>query len=121
MRKLLLRLLINALALYIAVQIVPGIQATGSWPTFLAMALILGAVNALARPLVALLTCPLIILTLGLFTLVINGLMLWLAGSLGASLGLGFQVQGFEAAFLGGLVIGVVNWILTLLLGDDRD
>ena len=121
MRRLLLRLLVNALGLYIAVQLLrPGISATGGWVTYVVIALILGLVNALVRPLLALLTSPIIILTLGLFTLVINGLMLWLAGAIGTALGLGFEVHGFVPAFLGALVLSVVNWAFTLLIGDLR-
>lgn len=120
MRRLLVRLLINALGLYIAVQLVPGIQATGPWTTFLFMALILGLANALVRPMLAILTGPLIVLTLGLFLLVINALVLWLAGYAGSTLGLGFRVAGFVPAFWGALVIGAVNWAMTILVGDHR-
>ena len=120
MRRLLLRLLINALGLYIAVRFVPGVRSEGSWLTFIALALILGIANALVRPLLALLTCPLIILTLGLFTLVINALVLWLAGSVGASLGLSFEVDGFVPAFWAALLLSLVNWVATMLLGDTR-
>jgi len=74
--------------------------------------------SGLIRPLLTFLTCPLIILTLGLFTLVINALVLWLAGTVGQALGLGFHVEGFTAAFFGALILSLVNWILTLLVGD---
>jgi putative membrane protein len=113
-------LLINGLGLYIAVQVVPGLRAEGSWVTFLTMALILGLVNALVRPVLTILAGPLILITLGLFSLVINALMLWLAGVIGSGLGLGFQVAGFVPAFWGALVLGVVNWTMTLLLGEHR-
>lgn len=84
------------------------------------MALIFGLVNALIRPILKFLTCPLIMLTLGLFTLVINALMLLLASWLGRQLGLGFYVEGFwPAAFLGALVISVVSFVLTMLIGDE--
>ncbi len=121
MRRLVLRLLINALGLYIAVRFVPGVRSEGSWLTFIVMALILGVANTLIRPLLALLTCPLIILTLGLFTLVINALVLWLAGSIGASLGLRFQVDGFVPAFWAALLLSLVNWIATMLLDTRRE
>ncbi len=120
MRRLLLRLLINAIALYLAVVFVPGIRSEGSWVTFLAMAVIFGLVNALVRPILAFLSGLVILLTLGLFSLVINALMLWLAGYLGTALGLSFSVEGFVPAFLGALVISLVNWVLTLLVGDHR-
>ena len=119
-QKLLLRWLINGVALYVAAKLVPGIHADGGWPVLVFMALIFGLVNALIRPILKFLTCPLIMLTLGLFTLVINALMLQLASWLGRQLGLGFYVAGFwPAAFLGALVISVVSFILTMLIGDD--
>ena len=120
MRRLLLHLLINVLGLFLAVRVVPGISASGGWVTLLVMALILGVVNTLVRPLLRLLSCPLIVLTLGLFTLVINALMLWLAGTIGTNLGLGFAVEGFGPAFWGALLISVVNWALSLLFDDGR-
>jgi len=86
MNKFLMRLAINAIALYAAVKIVPGITAQNmNWLAFLGLALIFGLLNALLRPLLKLLTCPLIILTLGLFTLLINTFLFYLAGNLGTS------------------------------------
>ncbi len=120
MRRLLVRLLANALGLYLAVTLVPGVRWDGSWTTLFIMAVIFGLVNALVRPLLALVTCPVIVLTLGLFTLVINGLMLWLSAAIGGALGLNFFVDGFVPGFWGALVISLVNWVLTLLLGDHR-
>lgn len=120
MRRLLLRLLFNAVGLYIAVQVVPGLRSSESWLGFLGMALILGVVNALVRPILTIVTGPLILLTLGLFLLVINALMLWLAGAIGSHLGLGFRVDGFGAAFWGALVLAIVNWALTIIVGDHR-
>ena len=120
--KLLLRWLINGVALYVAAKLVPGIHADGGWPVLVLMALIFGLVNALIRPILKFLTCPLIMLTLGLFTLVINALMLQLASWLGRQLGLGFYVAGFWPAFWGALVISVVSFVLTMLIGDeDKD
>ncbi|MBL7183337.1 MAG: phage holin family protein [Anaerolineae bacterium] len=118
-QKLLLRWLINAVALYVAAELVPGIQTDGGWQVLLLMALIFGLVNALIRPILKFLTCPLIMLTLGLFTLVINALMLQLASWLGRQLDLGFYVRNFWSAFLGALVISVVSFVLTMLIGDD--
>jgi putative membrane protein len=74
--------------------------------------------NVLVRPILKLLTCPLILLTLGLFTFVINALMLWLTGAVSETMGLGFHVEGFVAAFLGALVVTVVNLILSVILPD---
>jgi len=121
MRKLLLRWLINGVALYVAAELVRGIDVRGGWMALAVMALIFGLVNALIRPILKLLTCPLIILTLGLFTLVINALMLMLASWLGRQLGLGFYVAGFWPALLGALVISVVSFGLNLLIGDEDE
>jgi len=119
-QNLLLRWLINGVALYVAAELVPGIYADGGWPVLVLMALIFGLVNALIRPTLKFLTCPLIVLTLGLFTLVINALMLQLASWLGRQLGLGFYVAGFWPAFWGALVISVVSFVLTMLIGDEN-
>ena len=120
MRKLLLRWLINGVALYLAAELVRGIDVVGSWVVLAVMALIFGLVNALIRPILKFLTCPLILLTLGLFTLVINALMLQLASRLGRLFDLGFYVKDFRSAFWGALVISVVSFVLTLLIGDDE-
>jgi len=121
MRRILLRWLINALALAAAVEVIGGIHADGGWPVIIGVAAIFGLVNALIRPLITLLTCPLIVLTLGLFTLVINALMLILASWLGRLFGLGFYVDGFWAAFWGSLVVSAVSIALTLLIGEEKD
>ena len=121
MRKLLLRWLINGVALYVAAELVRGIDVKGGWLALAVMALIFGLVNALIRPILKLLTCPLIILTLGLFTLVINALMLQLAAWLGRQFDLGFYVRNFWSALLGALVISVVSFVLTMLIGDEDE
>jgi putative membrane protein len=118
-QKLLLRWLINGVALYVAAELVRGIDIKGGWLALAVMALIFGLVNALIRPILKFLTCPLIMLTLGLFTLVINALMLQLAAWLGRQFGIGFYVAGFWPAILGALVISVVSFVLTMLIGDD--
>jgi len=121
MRKLLLRWLINGVALYMAAELVRGIDVKGGWLALAIMALVFGLVNALIRPILKLLTCPLIILTLGLFTLVINALMLMLASWLGRQLGIGFYVAGFWPALWGALVISVVSFVLNLLIGNKEE
>ncbi|MEW5717541.1 MAG: phage holin family protein [Chloroflexota bacterium] len=122
MRHLLLRLIINAIALFVATQVgIPGLRFDGDWKTIAIVALIFGLVNALIRPLLALLTCPLILLTLGLFTLVINALMLALTGWLAQQFNLGFVVDGFWAAFVGALVVSIVSWALTLVVGEEHE
>jgi putative membrane protein len=122
MRNLLLRLVINAIALFAATQVgIPGLRFDGDWKTIVVVAFIFGLVNALIRPLLALLTCPLILLTLGLFTLVINALMLALTGWVAQQFNLGFTVDGFWAAFVGALVVSLVSWALTLVTGEERE
>jgi putative membrane protein len=117
---LVLRLLINAAALWAATRIVSGVSFTGDWRLLLGVAIVFGALNLLVRPVLKLLTFPLLILTLGLFTFVLNAVMLWLTSALSDAFGLGFHVQGFVAAFLGALVVSVVNFALSLVLMPDR-
>ena len=115
---LLLRLLINAAALWAATQLVPGISFMGDWRLLFVVALIFGILNALVRPVLFILTLPFLIVTLGLFTLVLNALMLWLTSAVSEALGLGFQVAGFWAAFLGALVVSVVSFALSLFVAS---
>lgn len=119
MTKFFLRWAITVIAIYAAVMIVPGINFDGNWTGMLWLALIMGLLNALVRPLLKLLTCPLIILTLGLFTLVINTLIFQLTSAIGQSFGIGIMVDGFGSAFLGGLVVSAVSIALNLVLRDE--
>ncbi len=119
MTKFIVRWAINAVALYAAVLIVPGIALRGTWVDVLWLALIFGLLNALVRPLLTFLTCPLIILTLGLFTLVINTGMLMLTSKIGQSLGFGLMVEGFWPALLGSLVISIVSVIMSVIFRDE--
>ncbi len=122
MRSLILRLIINAIALFVAARLVPGIAFTeGDWVTILFVALIFGVVNALVAPVIKLLTCPLILLTLGLFTFIINALMLLLTAWLSRLLKLGFVVDGFGAAFWGAVVISIVSFLLSWLVKENGD
>lgn len=115
------RLFVNAAALWVATQIVPGVGYQGGWLPFLVVALIFGIINATLRPLTKILTCPLILLTLGLFALIVNGLMLWLTSSVSSALGLGFRVDGFWAAFWGGVVVSIVSMLLSMFVrAPDR-
>jgi putative membrane protein len=120
MRHLLLRWIINAIALAVAATFVSGIHVDGGWLVLALVALIFGLVNALIRPVVALLTCPLIILTLGLFTLVINAAMLLFASWIAGLLGIGFTVDGFWPAFWGGLVISIVSFVLSMIVHEGH-
>jgi len=113
-----IRLLVNAAALWVATRVVPGVTYTGGPLPMLAVALVFGVMNAILRPIAIVLTFPILILTLGLFTLVINGVMLWLTSSLSGALGLGFHVRGFWPAFWGALVVTVVSWALSMLIRD---
>jgi putative membrane protein len=104
--------------LWVATRIVPGVSYDGGWILFVGVALVFGVVNAFVRPVAKILTFPLVIITLGLFLLVINGFMLWLTGALSDALNLGFHVQGFLAAFLGALVVSIVSGLLSLMTAE---
>lgn len=122
MKKFIIRILINAVALFAAVAIMrnSGIHAQDTnWVAFLGLALIFGLINALIKPVLKFLTCPLIILTLGLGTLLINTLLFWLAGWVGTAFGIGFTVDGFMPAFLGALIVSIVSIFLSALLRDE--
>ena len=125
---ILLRLVINAVALLVTAWIVPGIYlgAAGphptqhDWVTLLIVALIFGLVNAVIRPIIFLLSLPLTIITLGLFTFVINAFMLLLTSWIAQGMGLGFRVDGFLPALLGALIISVVSFVLSRVLSKPR-
>lgn len=123
MTNFLIKTLANAAALLAATWLIQDIALTGSdtaenTVTLIVVALIFGLVNFVVKPLLKLLSLPLLILTLGLFTLVINALMLMLTSWLSDVFELSFQVNGFGAAFLGGLVISIVSWALNMVLPD---
>ncbi|HEY9089874.1 MAG TPA: phage holin family protein [Anaerolineaceae bacterium] len=123
MGKFLVRWLINAVALYAAVWLLKDNGINAQSTNLLAivwLALIFGLVNALIKPIIGFLTCPLIILTLGLGTLLINTLMFYLAGLIGNNFGVGFTVDGFVPAFLGALIVSVVSFLLNSFLRDER-
>ncbi len=112
------RWLVNAAALWVATRLVPGVTYAGGWLPLLGVALVFGVVNAFIRPVAKILTFPLIILTLGLFSFVVNGLMLWLTSALSGALDLGFHVGGFWASFFGALVVSLVSTLLSMLMAD---
>lgn len=121
MERFLIRLAVNSVALYLAVNIVDGIHSQpNSWVSFVLLALIFGLVNALLKPILTIMSCPLIILTLGLGTLLINTLMFYLAGIIGTNFGVGFTVDGFLPAFLGALVVSIVSFLLSALIGGNN-
>ena len=119
MTKFIIRWAINAVGLYAAVWLVDGIEYLGDWTGILWLALIIGLLNALVRPLLKFLTCPLIILTLGLVTLVINTVMLLLTRTIGQSLGIGLSVDGFWSALLGSLIMSIVSIVMSLIFRDE--
>ncbi len=121
MQAFLLRWLANALALAAALKLVPGLHFDGSWAKLALVALIFGVVNAILRPILKLLTCPLIVITLGLFTLVINAILLLVTARLSQALDLNFRVDGFWPALVGGLVIGIISTVIALVLPDPDE
>jgi putative membrane protein len=120
MRSVLMHWLFNAAALWVAAYFLTGLDFNGTIVQLLLVAAVFGVVNSLLRPLLTVLTCPLIVLTLGIFTLVINALMLLVTGWLSTRWELGFSVDGFWPAFWGGLVVGLVSLLLSLLFGPKR-
>ena len=118
--RFIIRLLINAAALWAAVHFVSGIHFTGSTINLLCVALVFGVLNAIVRPILFFFSLPLLIVTLGLFTFVLNAIVLLLTSALSSRLGLGFSVDGFGAAFWGAIVISIVSVILSLFVRDSR-
>ena len=117
LRDFALRLIINMIALVIAANLINGINVNEEFGALLVVALILGIVNALVKPILTLMTCPAVILTLGLFLLVINAFVLqitaWLSGGR-------MDVDGFGAAFLGGIVMSITNMVLEGITGANK-
>lgn len=117
----LIQILINAAALWVAVWIVPGLDWNGSeWWKFLLVAVAFSLINTYIKPILRILTFPISIVTLGLFLLVINALLLMLTGAISDQLHLGFTVADFWAALLGSIVISIVGWILSMVIGASR-
>jgi putative membrane protein len=119
-----IQLLINAGALYVAVLLVPGIdfafESEGAWWKFLLLAFIFGLVNTFVRPLLRVLSFPITMVTMGLFLIVINALMLLLTDAISDQLNLGLVVDDFLAALLGAIVISVVGFVLSMVVGTTR-
>ncbi|MBV8845655.1 MAG: phage holin family protein [Bryobacterales bacterium] len=118
--QLLIRWVITSIALFMAAWLVPGIHVGGNgWIEVVVMAVILGLVNAIVRPVLELLSCPLILLTLGFFVLVINAFTLWLASALAVNFfHVNFHVDGFFPAFFGALVVSIVSVILNVFVRE---
>ncbi len=113
--KLILKLLVNAAALWVAAWLIDGIELTDDILTILFIALVFGLINTFIRPILKLISLPVVILTLGLFTFVINALML----ALTAAIMDGLSIDGFVSALLGAVVITVVSWFLNAVLPND--
>lgn len=109
----LLRVVINAVAIYVVALIVPGIDVTGPL-TALGAGLVLGLINAIVRPVLVVLTFPVTLLTLGLFLFVLNGFCLWLTSVVVE----GFRISSFWSAVLGAVLVSIVSWILTAFVSD---
>jgi putative membrane protein len=118
MTKFILRWLINCLAVFAAVHL-PGVHWTNDWVSILALGLILVFVNAIVRPLAKFVGCLPIIVTFGLFTLVINAFLFWLTGQIGLAFNHGYTVDGFWPAFMGGLVVSAVSIVMGFILRDE--
>jgi putative membrane protein len=118
---ILLRLLINAAALWCAARFIDGISYSGSWPGLVGVALVFGVVNTFIRPVLRFFSFPITVLTLGLFTLVINALMLMLTAWIAARLDIAFTVRGFVPALLGAVCVSVLSMILGALLISDNE
>jgi putative membrane protein len=121
--KILIRVVTTAIALW-AATLLPGIAlTTASVPrkagTLIVVAIVFGLINAFLKPIVKTLGCVFYVLTLGLFALVVNGLLLWLASWAADRMNLPFHVSGFWAAFWGAMVVGLVSWLLNLFVHDD--
>src|SRR6185436_18672420 len=116
----LLRLLVNAAALWVATRLVPGISYTGDGVSLFGVALVFGVLNVLIKPILFLVSLPFVIFTLGLFTLVINAVMLLITAKASDALGLGFSVDGFVPALKGALVVTVVSFALSLFVSNGE-
>ena len=124
MERLILRLAINAVAIYAAIGTgwIDGIHAESTNILgYIALGVIFGVVNGLLRPLIKLLSFPLILLSLGFFMLIINTGLFWVTGWVGQAFGVGFTVDSFIPAFLGGLIVGLVNWFLSLMAKEELE
>ncbi|MFL6196999.1 MAG: phage holin family protein [Thermoanaerobaculia bacterium] len=115
MMRALLQIVLNGVAVLIAAKLVPGINYTGTLWSLLLVGLVIGLINLIVKPIVTFFSFPLIIVSLGLFYLVINGLMLYLAAYFLRDL----HVAGCGAAILGGLVIAVVNWLVRAFTSES--
>ena len=115
-----IQIVVNAAALWVATQIVPGLHWAGEWWKLLLVALAFSLINSYLKPILGILTFPITIMTLGIFLLILNALLLLLLGAISKELGLGFTVADFGAAFLGAIVVSLVGLGLGLVIGTGR-
>ncbi|HET7083071.1 MAG TPA: phage holin family protein [Candidatus Limnocylindria bacterium] len=115
-----IQILVNAGALYVADFLIGGITFVGEWWKFLLVALAFSLLNTYVRPILRILTLPISVVTMGIFLLVINAAMLLLTSAISDQLSLGFNVADFGAAFLGAIVVAIVGWILSMVIGVSR-
>ena len=120
MENLILRIMINALSIAAAVKFIDGITFTGEWWKMIIIGGVFGIVNAFIKPVVTFFTFPLIIITLGFFTLIVNTLMLFITAELSEPFSLGLQMTGFGAAFKGALIVSIVSMLLSWLTGIKK-
>jgi putative membrane protein len=113
-------MVINGFALYAAISLVPGIVMQDTNPvTYVWLALIFGILNALVKPILKLVTCPVILLTLGLFSLIINTILFYLTAWVGNQFNVGFIIENFWAAFFGALIVSIVSTFFNVILKDE--
>ena len=120
MAYLILRVMINALSIAAAIKIVDGITFTGEWWKMIIIGAIFGIINALLKPLLMLFTLPLIVLTLGLFTLIVNAVLLTFTAALSGPFNLGLHIDGFWSAFWGALIVSIVSMFLSWITGIKK-
>jgi putative membrane protein len=121
-----IRIVLNAVAVWVATLLVGGVDVTTDSTgekvlTLVVVGAILGLVNATIKPIVKLLSLPLVLLTLGLFALVVNGLLFWLVAAVSSGLGAPFHVDGFWSGFWGAIVVSIVSWLLSIVVPDGDD
>ena len=118
LRRYILQWLITSLAIFAAFSLVPGITFTGNGYEIGIIAMIYSVINLLIRPVLTLITCPMIILTLGMFTVIINGVLLLITADLAKYFGIDFQIETFFTALIGAVVISLTTFVLNLLSGE---
>ncbi len=121
-----IRVVLNAVAVWVATLVVGGVEVTTDSTgkkilTLIVVGAILGLINATIKPVVQLLSLPFTILTLGLFALVVNGLLFWLVAAISDAIGAPFHVDGFWAGFWGAVVVSIVSWLLSIVVRDAGD